>query len=250
MTVPPRTSGNDPLFDEALERVVRLNPGTPTQADLDALGLWRRRSGAQERALRVAARACRRARTAVKQLAEEEAAGTSRLLARRAVLVGTLAMVAAYVTVRPPFGLWPSIQELAADYRTGKGERRKVALAPAVSVELNTQTCIALRSAADETRVDLFFGEVSVDTKISSKPLVMLAGNGGVIASQANFDARCFGRTVSVACLDGDHGRAGWQFRAAATEAAGDVFRWWPRALGSGRCGSGFGVAGRALDLS
>jgi transmembrane sensor len=105
--------------------------------------------------------------------------------------------------VRPPLGLWPSIEELSADYRTAKGERRRIAIAPDVSLELNTQTSVALRPVPEETRIELISGEAWVAAKTSSKPLVMLAGDGSIIAAQASFDARCLGRTVTVACLDG-----------------------------------------------
>jgi transmembrane sensor len=207
MTESPHTSADDPLLDEALDWVVRLKTGAPTQADLDALKLWRERSEAHEQAFRSAARVYRNAKAAVAELAEARATDAlqrpPRRLARRAMLSGGIAAVGAYMMVRPPLGLWPSIEELSADYRTAKGERRRIAIAPDVSLELNTQTSVALRPAPDETRIELISGEAWVAAKTSSKPLVMLAGGGTIIAAQASFDARCLGRTVTVACLDG-----------------------------------------------
>jgi transmembrane sensor len=211
MTGPTRTSPDDSLLEEALDWVVRLKAGTPTLADVEALQLWRQQSEAHEQAFRTAARIYRHAGTAAKELADEQAACVvpavqrpPRVLARRAVLAGGLAAAAAYAVVRPPLGLWPSVEELSADYRTGKGERRKVAIAPDVSLELNTQTSVALRSASNETRIELISGEAWVDAKTSSsKPLVVLASNGRITASQANFDARCLDGIVTVACLAG-----------------------------------------------
>lgn len=211
MTVPTRGSGDDPLQDEALGWVVRLKSGEATRADLDALQNWRRQSEAHEQAFRAAARVYRQVETAAKELSAEEGAGSvllverpRRLLARRAVLTGSIAAAAAYVVVRPPFGLWPSLEELSADYRTGKGERRRVAVTPDVSLELNTQTSVAVRPAPNETRVELISGEAWVAAKTSSaQPLVMLAGSGRMTASRANFDARCLDGMVTVACLDG-----------------------------------------------
>ncbi|MDB5608150.1 MAG: iron dicitrate transport regulator FecR [Bradyrhizobium sp.] len=126
-------------------------------------------------------------------------------MARRVVLGGAIAAAAAgYMVVRPPLDLWPSLEELSADYRTGKGEQRKVLVASDVSLELNTQTSVALRSAPDETQIELISGEASVAAKRqSSKPLVMLAANGRITAAEANFNARCLDGIVSVACLDG-----------------------------------------------
>src|SRR5689334_2370724 len=109
MTEPPRNPTDDPLLDEALDWVVRLKTGAPTQADLDALMRWRGQSEAHEQAFRSAARIYRQARTAVAQLAEERPSATVQLpprrLARRAVLAGTIAAAGAYMMVRPPLGL-------------------------------------------------------------------------------------------------------------------------------------------------
>src|SRR5262245_38825884 len=114
MTEPLRTPGHDPLFDEALDWVVRLKTGSPTQADLDLLQRWREQSNAHDEAFRMAAQVYRRAETATRELGDQELANATsvlrrpRLLARRAVLVGTIAAAAGYVIVRPPLEAWPS----------------------------------------------------------------------------------------------------------------------------------------------
>ena len=211
MTVPTRTSEPDPLFDEALDWVVRLKTGAPTRADVETLQRWRQQSPAHEEAFKKAARLYRNAGIAVRELASVRTheivsipQRPPRLVARRAVLGGAIAAAAGYAMVRPPLGLWPSIEELSADYRTAKGEQRKVAVAPDVSLELNTQTSIALRSAPNETRIELISGEASVAAKLSSSaPLVMLAGDGRITALQADFNARCLDGVVSVTCLNG-----------------------------------------------
>ncbi|MGY3693590.1 transmembrane sensor [Bradyrhizobium sp. USDA 3240] len=213
VTEPTRTSGPDPLLDEALDWVVRLKAGGPTRADVDALQRWRAQSPDHEDAFRAAARLLRSASAAAKELADEQVAAApvaalpprpSRLLTRRIVLGGAIAAAAGYVMIRPPLEMWPSIEELSADYRTGKGEQRKVMLAPDISVELNTQTSLALRPSPNETRVELISGEASVVTRRSSStPLVMLARDGRISALQADFNARCLDGVVSVTCLDG-----------------------------------------------
>ncbi len=215
MTVPTRTSETDPLLDEALDWVVRLKTGAPTRADVDALQRWRQLSPAHEEAFRAAARLFRSAKAAAQELADERAdegatAGNAfappqrpRHLARRAVLGGAIAASVGFVIVRPPLGMWPSLEELSADYRTGKGEQRKVGVASDVSLELNTQTSITLQSVPGETRIELISGEASATKLSSPKPLVMLAGDGRITVLQASFNARCLDGTVSVTCLDG-----------------------------------------------
>jgi transmembrane sensor len=214
----PRTGTDthkpDALLDEALDWIVRLKTGEPTRADVEALQRWREQSPAHEQAFKQAARLFRHAGIAARELADQpveiDAAPALRrlppkILARRAFLGGAIAAATAgYLIVRPPLGLWPSLEELSADYRTGKGEHRRIALTPGVSLELNTQTSIALRQMQNETRIELISGEASVAaTRSSSKPLVMLAGNGRITAVEADFNARCLDDAVSVTCLDG-----------------------------------------------
>ena len=214
MTAASDTDEPDALLEEALDWVARLKSGAPTRADVEALQRWREQSLAHEEAFRKAARIFRNAGIAAGELADRPDgidAGQVRqklpakVLARRAFLGGAMAAAAAgYLVIRPPLGLWPSLEELSADYRTGKGEQRKVVVSSDVSLELNTQTSIALRSAPDETRVELISGEASVAALRSSpKPFIMLAANGRISARQADFNARCLDGNVRVTCLHG-----------------------------------------------
>jgi transmembrane sensor len=214
VTATSDTSEHNALLDEAVDWVVRLKTGAPTRADIDALQRWRQQSPAHEEAFKQAARLFRNAGIAAREMDDRpDAIATalapprppSRVLARRAFLGGAIAAAATgYMVVRPPLGLWPSLQELSADYRTGKGEQRKIAVTPDVSLELNTQTSIALRSAPDETQIELISGEASVAAmRTSPKPFVMLAANGRITAKQADFVARCLDGVVRVTCLNG-----------------------------------------------
>ncbi|WP_448044304.1 FecR family protein [Bradyrhizobium liaoningense] len=127
-------------------------------------------------------------------------------MSRRVVLGGGLAAAAAagYAIVQPPFGMWPSLQELSADYRTAKGEQRKVQVTPEVSLDLSTQTSIALRSLQGRRMIELISGEVLVSVRRpASAPLIMAAADGQIAVTEASFDARCLDGVVSVTCLEG-----------------------------------------------
>ena len=201
---------SDALLEQALDWIVRLKTGEPTRADVEALQYWRAQSAAHEDAFKEAARIFRHAGIAARELADRPAAIETapalrrpppKVLARRVFLGGAIAAASAgYLIVRPPLGLWPSLEELSADYRTDKGEHRKIAVTPGVSLELNTQTSIVLREAQNETRIELISGEASV---AATKPFVMLAANGRIAAMEADFNARCLNGVVSVTCLDG-----------------------------------------------
>jgi transmembrane sensor len=204
----------DPLLRQALAWVIRLNSGTATADDAAALELWRSRSAEHEAAFRDAVRLWRSLGEATRRLVAERELPREVIaerrprpsLSRRSLIGGALAASVAggYLTVRPPFGLWPSFTELSADYRTSKGERRHVALSDDVALTLNTQTSISVRSSPGEPRIELISGEAAVSAKRRvSSPLIVEAAGGRISAYQANFNVKCLDNAVSVLCLDG-----------------------------------------------
>ncbi|WP_426425295.1 FecR family protein [Bradyrhizobium genosp. A] len=203
----------EPLTQEAIDWVVRLKSGEATTADAEALRRWRSESAAHEEAFRCAVKLWRDFKIVAEQSPARPAAPeatrvapwANRRIARRAFLGGAIAASAAgYVIVRPPLGLWPSLHEMSADYRTVKGEQRQVALGSDISLTLNTLTSIAVRSTDEQPRIELISGEAAVVAKApSAKPLVMTIGTGRVIAARADFNARCVDDLVSVTCLSG-----------------------------------------------
>lgn len=208
----------DPLLRQALAWVIRLHSGEATSADAASLELWRQRSPEHEAAFRDAVRLWRCLGDAARQLVDKTEPVPAALareravrpaLSRRRLLTGGAMAAAAclaggYVVVRPPLGLWPSLDEMSADYRTGKGERRSVALADNVALTLNTQTSIAIRTRPGASSVELVSGEAAVTaTRGVAPPLVIDAMGGHITAHQANFNVRCLDGNVSVACIDG-----------------------------------------------
>jgi transmembrane sensor len=203
--------GLDPLTEEALAWIVRVRSGRATVGDAEALRAWRARSPEHEQAYRAAVRLWRDLQTLGRHLETDDtplpppASTRSRILSRRAVVGGAIAAsVAAYAAYHPPLGLWPSIEELTADYRTGKGERREVTLDGDVKLTLNTQTSVSVRSREQLPEIELIAGEAAVTmARTSSSPLVIIAAGGRLSGYRATFDARCIGSAVSVTCVDG-----------------------------------------------
>ena len=204
------------LMDEALDWIVRLKLNEPREADVEALRCWRERSPEHEEALREAVRLWQNLGIAARELADEKAgeqalAGVAtqvlhNVLGRRAFLGGALAASAAgYLIANPPLGLWPSFSELFADYRTGKGEQRSIVLSQDVTVQMNTQTSIAVRSnKQDALEIEFISGEAAIlKVGLPGNPLRVIAAHGEVIASRANFNVRCVDNVVAVTCIDG-----------------------------------------------
>jgi len=201
----------DPLMHVAFEWVVLLKSGEATVADAEALQRWRRQDPGHEAAFAEAVRLWGSLGAVARELLKEERAANppprrARPLGRRAFLGGAIAASAAgYMIFRPPLGLWPSLAELSADYRTAKGEVRHVALAQDISLDLNTQTSIAIRSTQQEPRIELISGEATITTKLAAaRPLVVIAGDVRITATEANFNARCIDGKVAVTCVDGE----------------------------------------------
>ncbi|HTH98414.1 MAG TPA: FecR domain-containing protein [Stellaceae bacterium] len=213
----------DPVSSQALEWVIQLTSGAATTADAEALQRWCAQSPDHKTAFTEAVGLFRAARIAGRELAEQGAAGQAssnvvrlRLPAsrqfdfrsvamnRRGFLGGGVAAAAAgiaYAVVEPPLGLWPSLAELQADYRTGTGQQRGVSLADGVSVEMNTRTSLALRMTGG---INLIAGETEVDVAHSPKiPFTVTASDGQVEARQARFNIRRDDSGVCVTCIDG-----------------------------------------------
>ncbi|MFA5952448.1 MAG: FecR domain-containing protein [Hyphomicrobium sp.] len=216
VTEPRNTSsGLPPLSQEALEWVIRLKLGAPTVADAEAFRVWRDQSPEHAAAAREAALLWKTAAIAAHEFSQERqhesrtSGGWSvgqRLPSRRMVLGASLAAsVVGYAVVRPPFALWPSLSDLSSDFRTAKGERRKVDLAADISLEMNTHTSIALRSTKNEPRIELISGEAAISSRRpASAPFVVIAAGGQIFAATACFNMCCLDGMVSATCIEGE----------------------------------------------
>ena len=120
---------DDPL-SEARRWLLRLRSGEASQSDIDALARWRAESPAHRRAFADANAQWDVLRLAARNVAAKQERGVygvagasaSSGMTRRVWLGGAMAASiggAVYLAARPPLDLWPSLSELAADYRTG-----------------------------------------------------------------------------------------------------------------------------------
>ena len=211
MTFPNQYSVPDALEREAHGWVTRLVSGEATAADAQAFKEWRRQSPAHDQAFAAATLRWKNfgpvGRTLLEQGRVPEWSPPQPEFSRRAALGGMgaiAASAAAYAVVKPPLGLWPSLVELSADHRTATGEQRQVGVSDDVSVRLNTQTSISVLSTeAGTDLVKLISGEAAFATT-SPRPLVVLAGDGRMVAGRARFDVRNVGSSVCVTCFDGE----------------------------------------------
>ncbi len=187
---------------EAQAWVVRLASGQVSERDAQVFRHWCARSRkhanafAEARAvwgaMAPAARAVKRAQQPVN-------------VARRAWLGGAVAASLGLLVLRPPTDLWPAVAGLAADYATGTGEQREVALDGGVLVQMNTQTRFDAATVQDGTAaLVLLAGEAEFQAGLrGAARLRVQAGDGSVSAGSARFNIRLFGQEVCVTCLAG-----------------------------------------------
>ncbi|WP_375782796.1 FecR domain-containing protein [Bradyrhizobium sp. Pha-3] len=208
---------SDQHHDElpALEReahawIRRLTSGEARASDAAALQRWCSQSPAHAAAFSEARRFWKAFGPAGQSLLADERvanrrprAGGRTSMSRRAVVGGALAATAAGImVVHPPLDLWPSLLELRADYRTGVGEQREVAVVDGVVVQMNTRTSISLGSGDASGAVELIAGEASF--KVADRraeTFSVIAAGGKTTSTEAQFDVCVEGAGVRVTCL-------------------------------------------------
>lgn len=192
------------IQQEAQAWVVRLESGQVTERDAQVFRHWCARSRAHANAFaeaRAVWGAMAPAARAVKRAAQKPPASH----ARRALLGGAVAASLGLLVLRPPTDLWPVVTGLGADYATGTGEQRALALDGGVLVQMNTQTRIDAAPQEDgAAALVLLAGEAEFQAgPRGAARLRVHAGAGTVSAGSARFNIRLFGQDVCVTCLAG-----------------------------------------------
>jgi transmembrane sensor len=215
---PPLPPESAALEQQAHAWVRRLTSGTARSSDAEELARWCGSSEAHAQAFKKAHSLWRELGPAA-ELAGKNDPELAALRAvpypnvrkpllrspsRRVFIGGALAASAAVgvALVYPPLDLWQG-GSWRADYSTGVGEQRQLALAPDVTVAMNTRSSIALRSENGATTgIELIDGEVAVDT--AATPFTVTAGGGRVQAlDNARFELRHIDGGVCVTCIKG-----------------------------------------------
>ncbi|MCD5994027.1 FecR family protein [Pseudomonas sp. CDFA 602] len=79
-----------------------------------------------------------------------------------------------------------ALQPLLADYNSGVGERRKVALSDGSQVQLNTASAVDVRFDTQQRLITLLQGEILMTASADDRPLNLLTAQGMVRASTAS----------------------------------------------------------------
>jgi transmembrane sensor len=213
--------GDTAIEARARAWLLRIRSGRATSDDLDAFQRWCDERPEHAAEARLLSETWSTLDTVMAEIGVENAvadcspasrASASRL-GRRAFVGFAVAAGASWLALRPPLALWPAIGDLAADYRTGTGDQRRIALSERVVVEMNTQTRINLlpvQAGQASHGIDLLAGEVEVVAGAPApvrtdaiRPVVVVAGKGRLQAQIAQFNVRRTGDAVCVTCVSG-----------------------------------------------
>lgn len=222
------TTGASALREQAHDWAVKLKTGAPTTDDVTAFHAWRNQSQAHAFAW---SQACEdwktlgQAAQLFEQRHPQKVRRPERVRHSRRMFFGAAASafgaLAVVSVVRPPLGLWPSWSELQADYRTGTGEQRELALSNRVQVSLNTQTAIAVQQSASVPTMSLIAGEAAIASRGAA--CEVLADGGRLVVSSGDFEIRRLdGGQVRVRCLEG-HGELYHPIRTVALSSREEV---------------------------
>ncbi|WGS48378.1 FecR domain-containing protein [Paraburkholderia sp. D15] len=208
----------DHAQEEARAWLVRLRSGSMSRAETESFQRW---CDAHPQTAALLRDTWGLLRTAAAELAQDSAANDEWIAdarrertvrtGRRAFIGFAVAAGASWLALRPPLALWPSVTDLAADYRTGTGEQRRVVLSDRMVVEMNTQTRLDVLPVSVAARgIDLLDGEAEIDARAAAAPgdgvvrqVLVVAGRGRMQAVSARFNVRRDGGSVCVTCLSG-----------------------------------------------
>ncbi|ABD06938.1 putative FecR [Rhodopseudomonas palustris HaA2] len=202
-------AGYPTLRFEARRWLVRITSGEATAVDADALKRWCAQSPSHARAFaevnllwdNVEVAAHLPSVAASSQIAVRGEAPQSRRWVLGAMAASAAAAAGAFA-VDPPFGLWPSLPELGADYRTLTAERRDIAMPDGVKIELNTRSSLNIVAGQSGQQIELIAGEAAISCPHQTV-LSVLAGGGVVRAADAQFNIRSDAAGSIVTCRRG-----------------------------------------------
>ncbi|WP_343315375.1 FecR family protein [Brucella sp. BE17] len=185
------------LSDEAIGWLVKLHSGVATPVDHDAFADWRTLSDQHEAAARDAEAVWSGIGVAGPQFRRKNRELT---VTRRAALCGGIFLLAGVVLQRTGF-IGP---QLFADYVTGIGEQRTIALADGSSVSLNADTALSVDMRPEKRSLQLFYGQATFDVAPDrARPFVVSAAAGKIEAIGTSFDIDIRTENVAVTVLSG-----------------------------------------------
>lgn len=185
---------------QAIAWLVRLRSGQAHEGDLGAYYDWREADARHGPAFDEAAAVWRGlAEPDARALPQHRLLRSAMAVSRRQMLGGAaaaLAVMGGIAIFRPGMA--------RPDFATARGERRQVALAAGLVLDLNTDSSLLVHRSADAHIVELLSGEAFVNAAAPlARPLILIARGGKSIATRASFMVRCLEDGARITCVEG-----------------------------------------------
>ncbi len=194
------------LVDEAVKWLVLMHSGRFNEADAQRCAHWRGQSAEHQRVWESVEKLNRQFGSVPGQLAMP-VLNRPRVSENRRMMLKTVALA---ITV--PSAAWLGYRaapwdSLGAQYRTGTGERRDVALADGSQLSLNTSSAVDVAFDARERLVLQRSGEILIQTardpQAVTRPFVVKTQQGSLQALGTRFIVRCTPDRTRLTVLDG-----------------------------------------------
>lgn len=194
------------LVDEAVKWLVLMHSGRFNEADAQRCAHWRRQSPEHQRIWESVEKLNRQFDSVPVPLAMP-VLNRPRVSENRRMMIKTVALA---VTV--PSAMWLGYRavpwdSLNAQYRTGTGERRDVALADGSQLSLNTSSAVDVAFDARERLVLQRAGEIHIQTahdpQAGARPFVVRTQQGSLQALGTRFIVRCTPDRTRLTVLEG-----------------------------------------------
>lgn len=199
------TQINPAIIREAATWLMTLHGGEATEADQQAWQRWRSRSPEHQRAWLCA----QKINSAFSDIPAElgmpvldrPVSYQQRRTALKALSLLLTAAPVAWLATRMPWEEW------TAEYQTGTGEQRDVALSDGSRLVLNTASSVDVKFDAAKRLVRLYTGEMLVssgsDPRVPARPFLVQTRHGMLRALGTRFDVRQEGMRSHVAVFEG-----------------------------------------------
>ncbi len=200
----------DRITEEATNWYIQLNASDASDRDIQNCRLWREASSAHETAWQEIVQLTaelkefsseRGMKRTLQRLYDKPVSAERRSTLKRLAILLAAGPISYYTYKQQPW------QGLIADYCTGVGEFREIALADGTQLSLNTSTALNIDYNESQRYLTLLKGEVLIKTghvnDIPHRPFIVKTEHGETTALGTHFGMRVQNEFSSIFLLDG-----------------------------------------------
>ena len=203
-------ANKDHITEQATKWFVQLNSGNAKETDFERCQSWREAAPDNETAWQKVEQLTSQFKgfssekgltKTLRRLYEEPQSASRRNILKQMAVLMTVGTSSYFVYKKQPW------QELTADYSTGTGEYREIALVDGTRLFMNTATAVDIEFNETQRRLVLLKGEVLIETAHEKdgpyRPFILKTQHGEVTALGTRFSVRDRSEFSSVSLFEG-----------------------------------------------